>query len=135
MAQSVKNRSAVQETGVRSLGWEDPLERGLETHSSILAWRVSWTEEPGRLQFMWWKDSDTTEPLTHTQPSPGGPVSKESACNVGDRDLIPGWGRSPGKGNGNLLSIAWEIPWTEKPGGLQSMESQRIGHELETKQQ
>ena len=61
VAQSVKNLSAVQETGVRSLGWEDPLERGLETHSSILAWRVSWTEEPGRLQFMWWKDSDTTE--------------------------------------------------------------------------
>ena len=135
LAQSVKNLLAVQEARGQFLGQEDLLEKGMATHSSILAWRVSWTEEPGRLQFMWWKDSDTTEPLTHTQPSPGGPVSKESACNVGDRDLIPGWGRSPGKGNGNLLSIAWEIPWTEKPGGLQSMESQRIGHELETKQQ
>ena len=69
------------------------------------------------------------------QPSPGGSVSKESVCSAGDWGSIPGWGRSPGKGNGNLLSIAWEIPWTEKPGGLQSMESQRIGHELETKQQ
>ena len=63
----IKNLSAVQETGARSLGWEDPLERGMETHSSILAWRISWTEEPGRLQFMWSKEWDTTEPLIHTQ--------------------------------------------------------------------
>ena len=39
-----------QETRVRSLGWEDPLEKEMATHSSILAWRISWTEEPGRLQ-------------------------------------------------------------------------------------
>ena len=43
MAQMVKNLSAVQETGVRSLGWEDPLEEGMATHSSILAWRIPWT--------------------------------------------------------------------------------------------
>ena len=41
-----------QETHVRSLGWEDPLEEGLATHSSILAWRIPWTEEPGSLQSM-----------------------------------------------------------------------------------
>ena len=41
-----------QETGVRSLGRKDPLEEGMATHSSILAWRISWTEEPGRLQSM-----------------------------------------------------------------------------------
>ena len=40
----------MQETQVQSLGWEDPLEEGMATHSSILAWRVSWTEEPSRLQ-------------------------------------------------------------------------------------
>ena len=40
------------ETQVRSLGWEDLLEEGMETHSSILAWRIPWTEEPGRLKFM-----------------------------------------------------------------------------------
>ena len=40
------------ETWVQSLGWEDPLEKGMATHSSILAWRISWTEEPGRLQSM-----------------------------------------------------------------------------------
>ena len=52
MAQVVKNLPAMQETKVRSLGWEDPLEKGLDTHSSILAWRIPWTEEPGRLQSM-----------------------------------------------------------------------------------
>ena len=52
MAQLVKNLPAMQETQVRSLGWEDPLEKGTVTHSSILAWRIPWTEEPGRLQNM-----------------------------------------------------------------------------------
>ena len=48
----VKNLPAVQETQVRSLGLEDPLEKGMKTHSSILPWRIPWTEEPDRLQFM-----------------------------------------------------------------------------------
>ena len=52
MAQTVKNLPAMQETWVRSLGREDPLEKEMETHSSILAWRILWTEEPGRLQSM-----------------------------------------------------------------------------------
>ena len=52
VAQMVKNLPAVQETQVRSLGWEDPLEKGMATYSSILAWRIPWTEEPGRLQPM-----------------------------------------------------------------------------------
>ena len=50
MAQMVKNLPAMQETRVQSLGWEDPLEKGMATHSSILAWRVAWTEESGRLR-------------------------------------------------------------------------------------
>ena len=45
----VKNLPAIQETRVQPLGWEDPLERGMATHSSILAWRIPWTEEPGGL--------------------------------------------------------------------------------------
>ena len=66
-----------QETQVQSLGWEDPLEDGMATHSSILAWRIPWTEEPGRLQsefhgqrsqagYSLWshKESDTTEGIT-----------------------------------------------------------------------
>ena len=50
VAQAVKNSPAVQETWVQSLGWEDPLEKRTATHSSILAWKSPWTEEPGRLQ-------------------------------------------------------------------------------------
>ena len=52
MAQLVKSLSAIQETRVQSLGWEDPLEKEVATHSSILAWRIPWTEEPGGLQSM-----------------------------------------------------------------------------------
>ena len=50
MAQMVKNLPAVQKTWVRSLGWEDLLEKGTATHSNILAWEIPWTEAPGRLQ-------------------------------------------------------------------------------------
>ena len=52
VAQTVTRLSAVQETWVRSLGWEDPLEKEMATHSSTLAWKIPWTEEPGRLQSM-----------------------------------------------------------------------------------
>ena len=52
MAQMVKNRPAMQETWIYSLGQEDPPKKGMTTHSSILAWRFPWTEEPGRLQSM-----------------------------------------------------------------------------------
>ena len=48
----VKNLAAMQETWVQSLGWEDPLKKEMVTHSSILAWRIPWTEEPGGLQSM-----------------------------------------------------------------------------------
>ena len=50
MAQQVTNPPAMQETWFPSLGWEDPLEKGKATYSSILAWRILWAEEPGRLQ-------------------------------------------------------------------------------------
>ena len=52
MTQSAKNMSAMQETWVQTLGWEDPLEKGMATHPIILAWRIPWMEEPGRLQSM-----------------------------------------------------------------------------------
>ena len=52
VAQLVKNLPAMQETWVQSLGWEDPLEEGMAAHSSILAWKIPWTEEPGGLQSM-----------------------------------------------------------------------------------
>ena len=52
VAQMVKNLPAMQETQVQSLGWENPLEKGMAIHSSILAWRIPWTEESGRLESM-----------------------------------------------------------------------------------
>ena len=57
---AVKNPPAVQETWVRSLGREDPLEKEMATHSSILAWKIPWTEEPGSLQSMGSQESDRT---------------------------------------------------------------------------
>ena len=64
VAEMVKNLPAMQEIWVQSLGWEDPLEEGVATHSSILVYRIPWTEEPGP-----WggKESGTTEWLTYTQ--------------------------------------------------------------------
>ena len=69
VAHLVKNPPAMWETWVRSLGWEDPLEEGMATHFSLVAWRIPWTEEPGGLQSMGYspwdcKESDTTEKLS-----------------------------------------------------------------------
>ena len=61
MAQLINNLPAIQGTQIRSLGREDPLEKGMTTHSSILAWRITWTEEPGGLLSMGCKESDMTE--------------------------------------------------------------------------
>ena len=55
VARMVKNSPAMQETWVWSLDWEDPLEEGIATYCSLLAWRIPWTEEPGRLKSMGWK--------------------------------------------------------------------------------
>ena len=69
VAQMVKNPPVMQETWVRPLGWEDPLEKEMAAHSSILAWKIPWTSEPGGLLSMgsqspWGcKESDTTERL------------------------------------------------------------------------
>ena len=62
VAQTVKNLPALQDN-VGSLGWKDPLEEKTATHSSILAWRIPWTEEPGELQSMGYKELNTTERL------------------------------------------------------------------------
>ena len=62
MAQPLKNLPAMWETWVVTLSWEDPLEKGISTHSSILAWRIPWTKEPGGLYSPWGsKETDTTE--------------------------------------------------------------------------
>ena len=61
MPQMIRNLSAMQKTWVQSLGQEDPLEKGMATHSSIIAWEIPWTEDPGRLWSMGRKESDKTE--------------------------------------------------------------------------
>ena len=108
VAQTVKNLPAMWETWVRSLGWEDPLEKGMAIHSSILAWRIPWTEEPGGLYSPWGrKESDTTEPLSLSfvcmyvcEASQVVQVVKNLPANVGDisnkrRELDPWVGHSP----------------------------------------
>ena len=55
-----KKKAFQQETWIQYLGWKDPLEEEMATHSSILAWRIPWAEEPGRLQFMGLQESETT---------------------------------------------------------------------------
>ena len=95
-AQSLKSLTAIQETWVQSLGWGDPLDKEMATHSSILSWRIPWTEEPGRLQSMGSQESDTTEYSTHAA----------DARHEGDHSSIPGWGRSPREGNGNPLQYS-----------------------------
>ena len=61
VAQTVKNPPAIGDTWVQSLGWEDPLEEGMATHSRILAWRIPWTKEPGGHRSWDHKDLNRTE--------------------------------------------------------------------------
>ena len=74
-----------EETQVQSLGWEDPLEKGMATHSRILAWRISWTEEPGGLQSIASRSQTQLKRLsTHT--SEGKDLSNNQVC---ERDISP----------------------------------------------
>ena len=76
MAQMVKNLPVMQETQVLSLGWEDPLDKGMATHSSFLAWRIPWTEEPGGLHGV--TKSQTPPSHRHQVRHPSSPVQKDS---------------------------------------------------------
>ena len=78
VAQMVKNLPANAGDPVWSLGWEDPLEKEMATHSSILAWKIPWTEEPGGLQSMGSWESDTTKQLTRSLSVPLEATGKES---------------------------------------------------------
>ena len=109
VAQTVKNLPAMQETRFWSLGLEDPLEKEMATHSSILAWKIPGTEEPGGLQSMWLKrvrhDWSDLHACMHA-------LEKEMATHSS--------------------VLAWKIPGTEEPGRLQSMGSLRVGHDWAT---
>ena len=114
VAQTTKNPPAMWDTWVRSLGWDDPLEKGMATHCSILAWRIQWAEEPGRLQSMRSQSQRQLSDfhflfLWFQRVSQVALVGKNPPANAGDiRDvgLIPGSGRSSGEGNGNPLQYS-----------------------------
>ena len=108
VAQMVKNLPAMQETQVQFLGQEDPLEKEMATDSSILAWRIPWTEEPGGLQSMVSKRVGHGWAIFRVtlRGFPYSSVGKESTYNAGDRGLSLVSGRSPGEGKGNLLQYS-----------------------------
>ena len=88
VAQTVRNLPATQETWVRSLGWEDPLEKRMATHSSLLAWRILWTEESGGLQVHRVAESDMTEWLsTHAQHHFTSPLCESSNFSISSPTL------------------------------------------------
>ena len=96
------------EIQVRSLAWEDPLEKAMAPHSRALAWKIPWTEEPGGLQSTGSQSRTRLSDFTFTFFCyfPGGSAGKESACNAGDLGSILGLGRSPGGGNGYPLQYS-----------------------------
>ena len=121
----VKNLPGMQETWVQSLGWEVPLEKEMATHSSILPWRILWTEKPSRLQsmgsqrigFNW-----GTNTLTFMASPEAQMVKKLPAGQTQALVRSLGWEDPLEKGMATHSSIlAWRIPWTE------AMESQRVG--------
>ena len=83
MAQRLKHLPGMRETQVRSLGREDPLEKEMATHSSTLAWRIPWREEPGRLQSMGSQSRTRLSDFTHslTQEEAGGAGIWQSLCH------------------------------------------------------
>ena len=105
----------------------------MATHSSVLAWRIPGTGEPGGLPSLGshrvghgWSNLAAAAVCIHLG-FPGGSEGKESACNAGDPGSIPGSGRSPGEGNGYPLQYSClEDLWAEETGELQSMGSQRV---------
>ena len=125
VAQLVKNPPAMQETWVRSLSWEDPLETGKATHTGILAWRIPQTIQPMGLQ-SWTQLSDFHfhNALTLSHLAPGGSVIKNLPTMQETWVQSLGWEHPLEKRmTAHSSSLTWRIPWTENPGGLQSMES------------
>ena len=120
----VKNLPAMQATWVRSLGWEDPLEKGMATHSIILAWRIPWTEEPGGLQSQRVRHDWVTHTHTHTGISWGScvPLScwaflmrkgrgVENEMNPMQAVKKEGWSRICLQGQ---IRLWWECPTAPK---------------------
>ena len=107
LVQLVKNLPAMQKTCVRSLGWENALEKVKSTYSSILAWRIPWTYTAQRLKHLPGMLETWVWSLGREDP-----LEKEMATHSS--------------------TLAWRIPWREEPGGLQSMGLQRVAHNWAT---
>ena len=126
MAQLVKNLPAMRETWVQSLGWEDPLEKGRATHSSILAWRIPWTIQsmgPKRVRqlsnFHFHEGQVRVYPAKAFHSELGTVVM---LINSGDPVSIPGLRQCPGEGKVCLLQ------YSGLENFMDSMELQRAGH-------
>ena len=133
----------MQETRVRSLGWEDPLEKAMAPHSSTLAWKIPWTEESGRLQSTWsqrvghdWVTSLhclSSRFMSTVWTSLVAQTVKHLSTMWETRVRALGWEDPLEKEMAiHFSTIAWEIPWTEEPGRLQSMGLQRVRHDWVT---
>ena len=119
--QTVKNLPAMWETWVRFLGWEDPLEVGVATHSSILAWKSLWTEEPSGLQSMGSQRVGHNLATKHNTANAGD--TRELGLSLGEEDPL-----EEGMATHSRF-LPGESPWTEEPGGLQSTGLHRVGHD------
>ena len=126
MAQSLKHLPEMRETRVQSLSQEDPLEKQMATPSSILAWRIPWTEEPGRLQSIRVTKSATQlERLSMYVEEIRVPPDSAVKNLPAKHETQEMWVRSLSQKNileVNMAThssiLAWRIPWTEEPGGL-----------------
>ena len=118
LAQRLKRLSAMQETWVRSLGREDPLEKEMATPCTILAQRIPWTEEPGGLQ---------STGLQRVGPDWATSLALSlypfyiQQCAYMEEEMTT-----------HSSILAWKIPWTAEPGRLLSMGLQRVGHDWAT---
>ena len=138
VAQRFKHLPLMQETWVQSLGREDPLEKEMATHSSILAWRIPWMEVHNTVQDTGIKTILKKKKCNKKQNGCLGTslVAQTIKCLSTMRET---WVQSLGREDPlekemaiHSSTIAWKIPWTEEPGRLQSMGSQRVGHDRAT---
>ena len=125
----------MRETRVQSLGWEDPLEKEMAIHSSNIAWKIPWTEEPGRLQSMGLQRVGHNSGFTQGGTSGVTVVENLSAKqemqvqSLGQEDPLE---KGPAT---HSTMLVWRNPWTKEPGGLQFMGSKESDTTEVTEQQ
>ena len=134
----VRNLPAMQEAQARSLGWKDILEKVMAAYSNILAWKIPWTDESGRLQSMGshrvgqdWSNLAAVAAASRTylvaQMVKHLPTMRETRVqSLGWEDLL----EKEMATHSSILS--WKIPWMDEPGRLQSMALRRVGHDWAT---